>query len=144
LTLVDANILVYAHDASSRFHDPSRRWLVDQLDGPGRVGIPWQSIVAFLRLTTSPRVAINPLDPATAWRYAESWFASPVAWTPVPTERHGEILGRYVAELNLTANLVSDAHLAALAVEHGLELCSNDSDFARFPGLRWRNPLAPT
>lgn len=140
--LVDANLLVYAHDSSARLHEPSLRWLADQLDGPARVGIPWQSIVAFMRLTTNPRVVTNPLDPARAWRHVESWFSSPVAWVPLPTERHGEIFGRYVVDLGLTANLVTDAHLAALTVEHGLELFSNDSDFARFPGLRWRNPLA--
>lgn len=139
--LVDANLLVYAHDRSSSFHQPCRRWLQEQLEGPRRVGIPWQSIVAFLRLTTNPRVVNNPLRPGAAWRHVESWFASPVAWRPLPTERHGELLGRYVVDLELTANHVTDAHLAALAVEHGLELCSNDSDFARFPGLRWHNPL---
>jgi toxin-antitoxin system PIN domain toxin len=139
--LIDANLLVYAHDSSARHHEASRRWLVEQLDGPRRVGIPWQSIVAFVRLTTNPRVATYPLDPATAWHHVDSWFSSPVAWIPVPTDRHRELLGGYVTDLGLTANLVSDAHLAALAVEHGLELCSNDSDFARFPDLRWRNPL---
>ena len=140
--LVDANLLVYAHDSSARLHEPSLRWLTEQLDGPARVGIPWQSIVAFMRLTTNPRVVTNPLDAGGAWRHVESWFASPVAWIPLPTERHREILGRYVVDLGLTANLITDAHLAALAVEHGLELFSNDSDFARFPDLRWRNPLA--
>lgn len=139
--LVDANLLVYVHDRSSRFHERCREWLEQQLDGPRRVGIPWPSIVAFVRLTTNPRVVAAPLSAQAAWRHVESWFSSPVAWRPVPTERHGQILGRYIVDLELTANLVTDAHLAALAVEHGLELCSNDSDFARFPGLRWHNPL---
>lgn len=139
--LVDANLLVYVHDRSSRFHEQCLEWFEEQLDGPRRVGIPWPSIVAFVRLTTNPRVVTAPLSAPAAWRHVESWFSSPVAWRPVPTERHGEIFGRYLVDLELTANLVTDAHLAALAVEHGLELCSNDSDFARFPGLRWHNPL---
>lgn len=140
--LLDANLLVYAYDEQSPFHATAHSWLSEQLNGARRVGIPWVSVVAFVRLTTNPRVVSDPLDSGTAWSAVTGWFASPVAWAPTPTERHGDLLGRYITELRLTANLVSDAHLAALAVEHGLELCSNDSDFARFPELRWRNPLA--
>jgi toxin-antitoxin system PIN domain toxin len=139
--LVDANLLVYAHDSSSPFHARAHAWVEAQLNGPRRVAIPWPSVLAFLRLTTNPRVSDRPLTPAQAWGHVQSWFRSPVAWTPVPTEAHGEVLGRLVIELHLGANLVPDAHLATLAMEHGLELCSADADFARFPGLRWRNPL---
>ena len=139
--LVDANLLVYAHDASSPFHARARTWLEDQLNGPRRVALPWPSVLAFLLLTTNPRVSDRPLTPAQAWGHVKTWFSSPVAWTPVPTERHAEVLGRLVTELHLGANLIPDAHLAALAMEHGLEVCSVDGDFARFPDLRWRNPL---
>ncbi len=139
--LLDANLLVYAHDASSPFHARARSWVEEQLNGPRRVAIPWPSVLAYLRLTTNPRVTDRPLTPVQAWRHVEGWFESPMVWAPVPTERHGEMLGRLVTGLHLGANLIPDAHLAALAMEHGLEVCSADADFARFPDLRWRNPL---
>jgi len=139
--LVDANILIYAHDSSSPQHEPARRWFEEQLNGTRRVGIPWPSILAFLRLTTNPRVTASPSTPDQAWRHVESWFGSSAAWIPSPTERHAEVLSGLVVGLGLTANLISDAHLAALAMEHGLEVCSADSDFARFPGLRLHNPM---
>lgn len=142
--LLDANLLVYAHDADSPFHAPARLWLEEQLNGPRRVAFPWPSVLAFLRLTTNPRVSERPLSPSEAWAHVDTWFASHVAWVPVPTEGHHKTLGRLVTELHLTANLIPDAHLAALAMEHGLEVCSADGDFARFPGLRWRNPLLET
>lgn len=139
--LIDANLLIYAHDETSPQHELALPWLEARLNGPYRVGIPWPSILAFLRLTTNPRVSATPSSPAEAWGHVESWFASGAAWIPMPTERHREILGELVVGLHVTANLVSDAHLAALAMEHGLLLCSADSDFARFPGLRWLNPI---
>ncbi|MGH9164068.1 MAG: TA system VapC family ribonuclease toxin [Acidimicrobiales bacterium] len=139
--LVDANLLIFAYDETSPFHDRAHAWLEQQLSGARRVGIPWPSALAFLRLTTNPRVATRPLTAGRAWAVVESWFTSPSAWVPTPATRHREILGGLVTKLHLTANLIPDAHLAALAIEHGLELCSADSDFARFPDLRWRNPL---
>lgn len=140
--LVDANILLYARDKASMFHGTARAWLEQQLGGPVRVGLPWPSLIAFVRIATHPRAATNPLSPAEAWEQLEEWLASPAAWTPVPTERHAEIVGGLVTRYQLRGNLVSDAHLAALAVEHGLELCSADTDFARFSEVRWRNPIA--
>lgn len=139
--LLDANLLIYAHDASSPFHARALPWVEEQLNGARRVAIPWPSVVAFLRLTTNPRVSDRPLSPDQAWGHVQRWFESPVAWAPVPGERHGELLGRLVTGLQLGAHLIPDAHLAALAMEHGLEVCSADADFARFPDLRWRNPL---
>jgi len=142
--LLDANLLISAHDASSPFHARARSWVEEQLNGPRRVAIPWPTVLAYLRLTTNPRVTSRPLSPDQAWRHVEGWFASPRVWVPAPTEGHGELLGRLVTGLQLGANLIPDAHLAALAMEHGLEVCSADADFARFPGLRWRNPLLGT
>ncbi|MGH8998227.1 MAG: TA system VapC family ribonuclease toxin [Acidimicrobiia bacterium] len=139
--LVDANLLLYARDSESAFHDTARAWLTEQLGGPVRVGLPWPSLGAFVRIATHPRAAADPLHPREAWAQVDEWLASPAAWIPVPTDRHAEILGGLVARHELRANLVSDAHLAALAIEHGLELCSADTDFARFPELRWRNPI---
>lgn len=140
--LLDANLLIYAHDQTSVQHRVALAWLETQLGGQRRVGIPWPSILAFVCLTTSPRVSASPSTSAEAWEHVESWFTSGTAWIPVPTERHAAVLGELIVGHSLTANLISDAHLAALAIEHGLQVCSADSDFARFPEVRWLNPVA--
>jgi hypothetical protein len=142
MTLVDANILIYAVDTASPFHDRAKSWLEDQLNGDRRVGLPWQSLVAFVRISTHPRVSDEPLGPQEAADQVDAWLAAEPAWVPTPGAGHASILGGLVRRYDLRGNLVSDAHLAALAVEHGLELCSTDTDFARFPEVRWRNPLA--
>ena len=139
--LLDANLLLYAVDRSSRFHETAADWLTEQLNGPVRVGIPWQSLVAFLRISTHPRAAGSPLTPDDALGYVEDWLTADSVWTPVPGPRHGELLADLVQRYQLRGNLISDAHLAALALEHGLPLVSADSDFARFTDLRWINPL---
>lgn len=140
--LVDANLLLFAVDSDSPFHERAAAWLVDRLNGPRRVGLPWSSLGAFLRIATNPRAAADPLSPAEAWRHVEDWLASDVAWIPQPTTRHAELLGDLVVRLQLRANLIPDAQVACLAIEHGLVVCSADSDFARFPEVRWENPLA--
>jgi uncharacterized protein len=139
--LLDANLLLYAVDRSSRFHETAADWLTEQLNGPVRVGIPWQSLVAFLRISTHPRAAESPLTPDDALGYVEDWLTADSVWTPVPGPRHGELLADLVQRYQLRGNLISDAHLAALALEHGLPLASADSDFARFTDLRWINPF---
>jgi len=140
--LVDANILIYAHVASFAQHQIAKDWLDDQLNGAGPVGLPWPSVLAFVRVVTNPRVFRRPETMAAAWRQALIWLNCESIWIPQPTERHSELLGALLALPGVHANLVPDAHLAALAMEHGLTLCSTDGDFARFQGLRWQNPLA--
>jgi toxin-antitoxin system PIN domain toxin len=140
--LIDANILVYAHVGSFAQHKLARDWLDQQLSGPSRVGLPWPSLLAFLRLVTNPRMFERPEPMAEAWGQVLSWLACGTVWIPEPTERHAELLGRLLALPGIHGNLLPDAHLAALALEYGLTLCSADGDFARFPGLRWVNPLA--
>ena len=142
MILVDANILVYSHVESFAQHKPAREWLDLQLSGSTRVGLPWVSLLAFLRLVTNPRVFERPEPMADAWRQVCAWLACGTAWIPQPTERHANLLDELLALPGLHANLVTDAHLAALALEHGLTLYSTDGDFARFPTLRWQNPLA--
>lgn len=142
MILLDANILIYARVSSFAQHRAARDWLDAQLDGSAPVGLPWPSILAFLRLVTNPRVFEHPEPSVDAWRQVLAWLACEPAWTPNPGERHAELLGAFLALPGTRANLVPDAHLAALAVEHGLTLCSTDGDFARFPGLKWLNPLA--
>lgn len=142
MILVDANLLVYAHAESFTQHERARSWLDRQLTGAGRVGLPWESLLAFLRLVTNPRVFERAEPTGEAWQQVRAWLACEAAWIPTPTEHHAEIMGDLLSLPGVQANLVPDAHLAALAIEHGLELCSTDGDFARFSQLKWRNPLS--
>lgn len=139
--LVDANILLYAVDEESPFHAAAKDWMETTLNGPRRVGIPWMSLTAFLRISTNPRALREPLSPAEAWELVEDWLDAPTAWIPSPGRGHREILGRLVRDLDLRANLISDAVLAALCLEHGLEMISADTDFARFREISWHNPI---
>jgi uncharacterized protein len=140
--LVDANILVYAHVSSFTQHGAARKWLDEQLNGSAPVGLPWASLLAFLRLVTNSRIFEHPEPIADAWVQVRVWLACETVWAPAPTERHPELLGELLRLPGVHGNLVPDAHLAALAIEHGLTLCSADGDFARFRGLRWLNPIA--
>lgn len=140
--ILDANLLLYARNASDARHPAARAFVEDALNGPRRVGLPWQSLAAFLRIATHPRVFPTPLSASAASDQVEQWLAAPAAWVPVPGERHAEVLLPLVRRLRLGGPLVSDAHLAALALEHGTGIWSTDADFARFPGLRWEDPLA--
>lgn len=141
MILVDANILIYAHVPSLPHHDAARRWLESHLNNTSPVGLPWPSLLAFVRLVTNSRIFERPVSIAEAWDRVEEWLALPSVWIPQPTERHSQILGDLLKRAVDRPALVPDAHLAALAIEHDLTLCSTDRDFARFPGLRWSNPL---
>ena len=143
MILVDANLLVYAHVSDVPEHRAAREWLDGRLSGPTKVGLPWESLLAFIRLVSNPRVFPRYESVADAWDQVDAWLSSGPAWIPVATERHREVL-RTLIPVTKNAHLVPDAHLAALAIEHGLQLMSTDGDFARFPGLRWQNPLATT
>lgn len=122
-------------------HRPARTWLDERLSGSVRVGLPWPSLLTFVRLVASPRVFERPLALLEAWRRVDEWLSQSPAWIPLPTPEHPRILGELLAGES-AARLVPDAHLATLALEHGLVVCSNDGDFARFRGVRWQNPLA--
>ncbi len=139
--LLDANVLLYAVDHSSTRYETASAWLVEALTSGVRVGLPWQSIGAFLRIATHPRVSRHPLPAVEAWGFVESWLALEAVWIPPTTDRTAAILGRLLDASGVTANLVPDAMLAALAIEHGVPVVSADSDFARFPELRWVNPF---
>jgi toxin-antitoxin system PIN domain toxin len=141
--LVDANILLYAEDSLSAHHEPARAWWDAQLSGSATVCLCWPTLTAFIRITTNARLHQRPLTLIEAVDRVQSWFAQPFVRTIHPTEQHWDIFRRMLREGNATANLVSDAHLAALAVEHSCELYSTDADFARFPGLHWKNPINP-
>jgi toxin-antitoxin system PIN domain toxin len=142
LILVDANLLLYAANHAAPEHDRARTWLDDLLSGTARVGIPWPSLLAFVRLASNPLVVRHPVSVDVAWAQVREWLSVEVVWLPLPTDRHADVLGELCRLQGITSRLVPDAHLAALAIEHGLTLCSTDGDFAKFPGLRWQNPLA--
>jgi hypothetical protein len=140
--LIDINILVYASNTHAAQYAQAREWLDRQLSATSRVGLPWAALLGFLRLVTNARIVKQPLTVADAWKQVTQWLECEPVWIPQPTERHSEVLAKLLAEPGVHGNLVPDAHLAALAIEHGLTLYSSDGDFARFPDLKWSNPLA--
>lgn len=139
--LVDTNLLLYAADDQSRFNARAASWLISTLSGDARVAMPWLVLGGFVRLVTNPRVLSLPLTIDEAWSTVERWLALDVVWTPNTGPGYATILGRLLRESGATGNLVTDAQIAALAIEHGLTVCSADSDFARFGEVRWHNPL---
>jgi toxin-antitoxin system PIN domain toxin len=141
--LPDVNLLLYAVDESSAQHRPARAWVEERLSGAETFALAWVVLLAFIRLTTSSRVFQSPLTPSQALDLVDSWLAQPCATVVHPTSRHAPVLRQLLEPLGTAGNLTTDAHLAALAIEHGAELCSTDTDFSRFAGLRWTNPLEP-
>lgn len=142
MILVDINLLLYAHAKRAPQHQAARAWLDEQLNGGVSVGLPWHSLLGFLRIITNPRATVPVETMANAVAQVQAWLGCDNVCIPQPTDRHMEILSRLLAGARVTRDLTSDVHLAALAIEHGLTLCSTDGDFARFAGLRWINPLA--
>ena len=142
MILVDANLLIYAHNPDAPEHERARAWVEREFSGPTRVGLPWLTLLAFVRIASNPVIVRSAVKPAVAWEYVTEWVGRENVWIPAPGARHVEILGRLLSDSTMTSRLVPDAHLAALAIEHGLTLCSTDGDFARFAGLKWHNPLA--
>lgn len=142
MILVDANLLLYAKIEGYPQHPRALSWLDERLNAPPRVGLPWPSLLAFLRIATNPRVFERPLASRDAWAQIEEWLGRPNVWIPVPGARHREVLAVLVDSIQPTSSLVPDTHLAALAIEHGLQLHSTDGDFGRFADLTWINPLA--
>lgn len=143
MILVDANVLLYAEDSLSTHHDRSRNWWDAQLSGTDPIALCWPVVTAFLRISTNARLHRRPLTLKEAMERTQSWLDQPCVRLVAPGERHWEIFQKMLRSANATANLVSDAHLAALAIEHHCTLCSTDGDFARFTGLKWQNPIAP-
>jgi uncharacterized protein len=142
MILIDANLLLYAGNQAAPEHERAGAWLDERLNGTAPVGLPWSAVLTFVRLATNPMVVRHPASPAEAWRQVEEWLGCPPVWMPVPGSDHRAIVGQFLRAPWMTSRLVPDAHLAALAIEHGLTLESADGDFARFPGLKWENPLA--
>jgi len=142
MILADANLLLYAYHARAAQHRASREWLEAVLSGPDLVRFAWLTLWAFLRISTNPRAFTRPLSTTEAEAAVSAWLAQPAAGILEPGDRYWEILRGLLREGQTVGPLVMDAALAALAIEHGAVLCTTDSDFSRFPGLTWKNPLA--
>lgn len=141
MKLVDLNLLLYAVDTQAPRHEPARTWLEAVLSGRETVALPWTVLLGFLRLSTRAVVFSAPLTPDEALDIVDGWLAQPPVTVVHPGRRHPSVLRELLQTVGTAGNLVTDAHLAALAVEHGAELCSTDADFSRFPGVRWVDPL---
>ncbi len=143
MILIDANLLLYAYDPSSPHHEAGRGWLETTFSRQEPVGLAWTTVLAFLRISTSPRPLEHPLSTLEAVAIVSEWLDRPMVTLLSPGEAHWEVLRRFLTEGQAPGLLVMDAHLAALTIEHGATLATTDKDFARFPGLRLLNPLLP-
>ena len=141
MILLDANLLLYAYDADAREHNRARSWLERRLSGEEKVGFSWITILAFLRIATSRRYESIPMTTAEASSIVDGWMEAPNVALLSPTEQHWAILSDLLPKSQARGPLIMDAHLAALAIEHGATLCTNDRDFLRFPGLKVEFPL---
>jgi toxin-antitoxin system PIN domain toxin len=141
MTVLDANIILYAYDTMASHHSRARAWIENLFSEGTPVGIPWQTVVAFLRITTNARLPGERLTTAEAVDVVAQWLEQPNVRLLSPTEQHWSLLRQMIVDGQAMGPLVSDAHLAALTVDHGGVLHTTDRDFARFPGLRWNNPL---
>ncbi len=139
--ILDANVLLYAVDETARHHARAKAFLENHLNGEVRIGIPWQSLSAFLRIATHPRIMTSPLTSQAAAGMVDDWRAAPAAWVPEPSPATWVVLRRLLVDHEITGNLVPDAHLAALAIQHGVPVASADTDFARFGDGVWLNPF---
>lgn len=144
MIVVDVNLLIYAVNDDAPNHRAAKAWWESVVSGNETVGLSWIVVLAFLRLTTRRGVFDKPLPVDTALALIDAWLKEPAVTVIEPTSRHLRTLADLLLPLGTGGNLTSDAHLAALAIDHGAELCSTDNDFARFPALRWRNPLVHT
>ena len=142
MKLLDVNLMIYVVDEEAREHERTLRWFEQALSGTETVALAWFALLGFLRITTRRQSTRDPWPIESALEEIQRWLAQPVATAIHPTDRHAAVLRDLLAPLGAGGNLTSDAHLAALAVEHGATLCSHDNDFSRFPGLRWEDPLA--
>jgi toxin-antitoxin system PIN domain toxin len=143
VVIVDANVLLYAVDSASAHHERSRAWLDSSLSGAEAVGLAWIALLAFIRVGTNPGIFPAPMTADQATAQVESWLGAPAALVVQPTARHASVLRGLLRETGTAGNLTTDAHLAALAIEHGADIVSHDRDFARFPGVKHRLPAPP-
>jgi uncharacterized protein len=142
MRLVDLNLLIYAVNSDAPFHQAARKWWEASLSDGKAVAFAWVVVLGFLRITNNARIMPHPLTDRQTLDIMEEWLSQPSVVILAPTERHWPIFRQLIADSGMAGNLTTDAHLAALAIEHGATLYSTDHDFSRFDGLRWRNPIA--
>ncbi len=143
MILIDANLLIYATLDTGVHHAPARDWLKDQMDRAPHIGLPWHSLLGFVRISSNKHLYPHGPSVDTAWSVVKAWLSVDHVWIPSPTDRHAETIGQLLSAAKIGSGDVMDIHLAALAMEHGLTLCSADKGFARYRNLRWLNPLEP-
>ena len=141
MIIPDINLLIYTYNTDAPYHDAAVEWWQDLMNGQQTVGLPWLVCLGFLRLMTSLKILNRPMESELALSHVRSWILRPQVQILQPGPRHLDILESFARKRLLSSALVTDAHLAALAIEHQAEIHSNDGDFDRFPGLRRRNPL---
>ena len=141
MIVLDANLLLYAYDAGSPLHERARSWIEQVFSGEELIGLPWQTVAAFLRVITNPKLRGDRCTVEEATAIVDQWLAQPNVRLLGPGERHWSILRRAMVEGQVRGPLITDAQLAALAIEYGGVLHTTDRDFTRFPGLRWTNPV---
>jgi uncharacterized protein len=139
--LPDVNLFLYAIDDVSPRHGPARAWVEAALSGSETVALAWTTLVGFVRLSTQANLFERPLEVEEALDLVDGWLEQPCTTVVHPTDRHAAVLRELLEPLGTAGNLTNDAHLAALAIEHGATICSCDSDFSRFPGVKWVDPL---
>ena len=137
----DANIILYAYNEDAPQHQKAKEWLENQLSSPTMFGLSWQVITAFLRISTNHKAFSIPFDLNEATEIVDEWIEHPKVNIIVPTENHWKIFRDLIEEGQTNAALMMDAHLAALAIEHGATLVTTDRDFTRFSNLKTLNPL---
>ncbi len=142
MILVDTNLLLDAGVKQAVEHDRTTQWLDEQISSGLRVGLPWHSLLGFVRLASNPTLSPRTISVAEAWKTVRVWLSADNVWIPEPTERHADVIGALIDSGHIGSRAVMDIHLAALAIEHDLTLCSADKGFARYPDLKWLNPLA--
>lgn len=143
MILVDANLLIYAVNSDAPHHRQARHWLEKALSGTTEIGLAWIVILAFIRITTRSGILERPLTCEEAIDYVDGWLTQPFVTLVTPGENHWPLFRNLLRAVGASANLTSDTHIAALAIEHGADIYSADYDFRRFPGIRHVNPLAP-
>ena len=141
MILIDVNLLLYAHDSASVEHERASAWFDRWLSSSATIGLSWHTILSFLRISTSPKMIFRPLELDQAISIVSEWLERPNVSIVDPTEQHWQIFNKLLPRSRVRGSLIMDAHLAALAIEHGATLCTNDRDFARFPGLKVEYPL---
>ena len=141
MILPDINLLIYALDDTSKHHSRAKQWWENQLSGSQLIGFSWTVLLGLIRLVTNPRIYVNPYSPSEILGVVGTWLEQPHVKIIHPSDQHFALLAKLIEQVGTAGNLTTDAHLAALAIERGLILQTTDADFARFPGLKWNNPL---